>query len=264
MTAPARPDRPDRPNRTERPDRTERPRTPGAMGSLYRLMVASQVTRARVFSLGALGLVSVLVGLAIGHSATADGLREGTRFIVNFGLSVLVPVATLVFASAVLGDPNEDGTLVYLWLRPVARWKVVTAAALASFSVSWPIVTIPLLITAVLTGGGRTLVEGTFLAVTVTTVAYVGLFVALGLRVKRALVWGLLYIFIWEGFVASANTTAARLALRSYGRSMLSSVTGQTFRFTAISGPWTWLVPLVVGLTGVVYASWRLGRQDIT
>lgn len=245
------------------PERTRAPRTPGATVSLYRLMLNSQVTRARVLSLGALGLVSVLVGLAIGHSHSADHLRAGTRFVFNFGLSVLVPVATLVFASAALGDPNEDGTLVYLWLRPVARWKIVVAAALASFTVTWPIVTIPLVIGAVLTGGGGSLVGATVAAVTVATIGYVGLFVALGLRVKRALVWGLLYIFIWEGFVASANNTAARLAIRSYGRSTLTSITGQTFRFSPISGPWYWLVPIGVCLVGLGYATWRLSHQDI-
>jgi ABC-2 type transport system permease protein len=240
------------------------PRTPGALTSLYRLMLSTQVTKARVLSLSALGLVSVLVGLAIGGSEHADPLRAGTRFVYVFGLSVLVPVATLVFASASLGDPNEDGTLVYLWLRPVARWKIVAAAALASFSVTWPIVTIPLVLSAALTGGGGTLVTGTVGAVTVSVLGYVGIFVALGLRVKRALVWGLLYIFIWEGFVASANSTAARLAIRSYGRSVLTRATGETFRLAEISSPWQWIVPLLVCLAGLSYTTWRLSHQDIT
>jgi ABC-2 type transport system permease protein len=239
------------------------PRTPGALASLYRLMLSTQVTKARVLSLSALGLVSVLVGLAIGGSRHADPMRAGTRFVFVFGLSVLVPVATLVFASASLGDPNEDGTLVYLWLRPVARWKIVGAAALASFSVTWPIVTIPLVLSAALTGAGGTLVAGTVEAVTVSVIGYVGIFVALGLRVKRALVWGLLYIFIWEGFVASANNTAARLAIRSYGRSVLTRATGETLRFSEISAPWQWLVPLAVCAVGLAYATWRLSHQDV-
>jgi len=239
-------------------------RTPGAVMSLYRLMLTTQVTKARVIGLSALGLVSVFVGFAIGHAHLVDPVRQGTRFINGFGLSLLVPVATLVFASASLGDPNEDGTLVYLWLRPVARAKIVAAAALASFTVTWPIVTIPLVICAALTGGGRTLIVGTVAAVTVSMVAYVGVFVALGLRVKRALVWGLLYIFVWEGFVATGNNTAARLAVRTYARSVLSHITGETFRVTEIASPWTWLVPALVALGALAYATRRLSRQDVT
>ena len=47
----------------------------------------------------------------------------------------------------------------------------------------------------------------------------------LAMRVKRPLVWGLLYIFIWEGFVARAGPTAARLAVRAYGSSILNHFT---------------------------------------
>ena len=39
----------------------------------------------------------------------------------SYGLSLLIPVVALVFASAALGYLAEDGTLVYLWLRPLAR-----------------------------------------------------------------------------------------------------------------------------------------------
>ena len=35
----------------------------------------------------------------------------------GFGLALVLPVATLVFASASFGDLVDDQTLVYLWLR---------------------------------------------------------------------------------------------------------------------------------------------------
>jgi ABC-2 type transport system permease protein len=242
---------------------TTRTPTPGAFVALYRLMLSTQVTRARVLSLSAMGLVAVIVGFAIGHADVFDPIRDGTFFIDRLGLSVLVPVATLVFASASLGELNEDSTLVYLWLRPVARWKLAGAAALASFTVTWPLVTIPLIIAASLTGAGGSLVVGTVTGVTISMVGYTGLFVALGLRVKRALPWGLLYILIWEGFVANGNSTAARLAVRSYGRSTLSSVTGVTLRLAQISAPWRWVVPCVVAFVALAYTTRRLSRQDV-
>jgi len=231
--------------------------------TLYRLMLRTQLTRARLLALVGLGLVGVIVGFALGQSDVVDPLASGARFINAFGLSLLVPVATLVFASAALGDPNEDGTLVYLWLRPVPRWVIVGAATAAAFTVTWPIVVVPLVLAALLTGAGASLVGATMAAATAAMLAYTGIFVALGLRVKRALVWGLLYIFIWEGFVATANTTAARLAIRSYSRSILSDVTGVSLRladFTLVS---SWLVPLAVGIVAFVYAARRLQRMDV-
>jgi ABC-2 type transport system permease protein len=239
------------------------PRTPGASLALYRLMLRTAVTRARVLSIGALGLLGVIVGAAIGHAQEYDRTHRAAQFIHAFGLSLLVPVATLVFASAVLGDPSEDGTLVYLWLRPVARWRITAAGAVAAFSVTWPVVTVPLAVAAALAGQDASLVVGTVAAVTVIMTAYIGLFLALGLRVKRALMWGLLYIFIWEGFVATANVTAARLAVRTYGRSVLEQISHTHLKPTDITSPWSWIVPPLVGLVALAYATRRLSRQDV-
>jgi ABC-2 type transport system permease protein len=233
------------------------------IGALYRLMLRTQVTRARLGALVALGTVGIVVGFALGAADVDDPLAAGTRFINTFGLSLLVPVACLVFASSSLGDPSEEGTLVYLWLRPVARWKIALAAALASFTVTWPVVVLPLVVAATLTGGGTSLVMATVVAASVGMVAYTALFVALGLRVRRALVWGLLYIFIWEGFVATANTTAARLAIRSYSRSLLADITEVELRLADFTMAASLLVPVAVALVALVYTSTRLRRQDV-
>ena len=278
------------------PTTTTKVPTPGATLALYRLMLRTVVTRSRVLSILALGLVGVIVGAAIGHvhpgppvavpvgpgvpptiggavgqapitfrqgPAVFPELHRAAQFIHAFGLALLVPVATLVFASAALGDPSEDGTLVYLWLRPVARWRIIVSAAAASFTVAWPVVTIPLALAAALAGHDGALVTGTIASVTVVMAGYVGLFLALGLRVKRALVWGLLYIFIWEGFVATANVTAARLAIRTYGRSILEQISHTHLKPTDISSPWSWIVPPLVGLVALIYATRRLRRQDV-
>lgn len=231
--------------------------------ALYRLMIRTQLTTARLASLLALGAVAIVVGFAIGHSRVVEPVRAGSRFINGYGLSLLVPVASLVFASASLGDPSEDGTLVYLWLRPVRRSKIVMAAALASFSVTWPVVVLPLSLAAALCGAGTTLVWATIASSTAGMIAYTALFTALGLRVKRALVWGLLYIFIWEGFVATANRTAAQLAIRSYSRSILSTMTGANLRLSDFSTTASWLVPVIVALLALAYATRRLRNQDV-
>ena len=88
---------------------------------------------------------------------------------------------------------------------------------------------------------------GTVAAATVALAAYIGIFCALGLVAKRSLVWGLLYIFIWEGFVATAADSAARLAVRTYARSVLMGIADVPLRGTVIGSPARWIVPLMVG-----------------
>jgi ABC-2 type transport system permease protein len=231
--------------------------------ALCGLLLRTQVTRTRIISLGALSALALVVGWALGISRTRSHLNAGTEFVNTYGLSLLVPVAVLVFASSMFGDPTDDGTLVYLWLRPVSRVKLVVAAATTSFIVTWPLVVPPLVAAAALTRGGTDLVLGTLVSATVMVVSYVGVYVALGVRVKRPLVWGLLYIFIWEGFVARGSPNAAKGAIRAYGSSILHNYTGTSLVLADIDMLWAVTVPLTLGALGLAYAVWRLHRQDV-
>ena len=233
------------------------------MSTLYRMFLASQVTRARVAGLGALGVVGVLLGVAVGAGDAADPLSDGVGLINTFGLSLFVPVTTLVFASAVLGEPAEDGTLVYLWLRPVARWRLVTAALAAALTVALPTVVVPMAVAAAATGAGEPLVAATIASCTLAAGAYGAIFLWLGLRVRRALVWGLAYILVWEGFVARAGGTAALLAMRSHTRSLLVRLADGPGQLIEVSLATAVALPVLATIVAVGLTVRRLTRQDV-
>lgn len=232
-------------------------------GTVYRIVLRTQATWGRLAFLGLLSLVGIVVGLAIGLGDVFDRLDAGTNFVNAFGLSLYAPVATLVFASAALGDPVDDATLVYLWLRPVPRWRIGLGALLATWTVALPMVLVPLVIGAALTGGGSELVRGTLVSATVAVIAYGSLFVLLGLWVRRALIWGLAYILLWEGFVAIAGANAQRLAIRSYTRSLLSDATGVELRLADIGVTTSVIVPLAVALVAFGLTAWRLRHTEV-
>ena len=108
------------------------------IATIYRVTLRAQAKKGRLAALALLGIVGVVVGLAVGLSDVEDPIRAATNMINAFGLSLYAPVVTLVFASASLGDPAEDGTLVYLWLRPVPRWQIVAGTYLATLTVALP------------------------------------------------------------------------------------------------------------------------------
>ena len=233
------------------------------MSALYKVLLRAQLTKGRLIGLGVLGLVAVLLGVAIGASENADPVEDGVLLVNGFGLSLFVPVVTLVFASAVLGDPNEDGTLVYLWLRPVARWRIALAAFAATLTVALPIVVLPMVAAAAFTGAGDDLVVGTLASCAIASFAYAGVFTWLGLRVKRALVWGLAYILVWEGFVARAGATPARLAIRAHARSLLARIADGPERLVEVSTTTAVVVPVCVAVVAAVLTARRLARQDV-
>lgn len=240
-----------------------RPRPFAALKALYGLLLRNQFTRGKALALGGLGLVGIAVGLAVTGSSQYDATIAGTRFVNRYGVSLFTPVVALVFGSGVLGDLVEDRSLVYLWLPPVPRWVIAIAAWGATMTVCVPFGVVMLVVMAIATGGGSDLVIGTAWASIVVTVAYSGLFTALGLRFKRALVWGLVYLLIWETFIARAGAGTARLSILSYARSLLSAYTGVGLPIADRDLTLSFIVPVVVGILGVVYTARRLHSQDI-
>ena len=239
--------------------------TPAARGlwAIYRLQLRMLLTVGRVLVMAGLGGVAVLIGAVLRGSGRGTGTENATELVAGYGLLLLLPVAALVFASSGLGDLREDGTLVYLWLRPLPRWVAAVASWLAALTITVPITVVPLTLAVVLTGAPSTVTTTTAGAVALGALAYTAVFGALGLRVKRALMWGLLYVFIWEGFVARASEAASQFAILAYTQSILSAGTGEELDLAVIDPPWNWAVPLLVTVVALAYTIQRLRVQEV-
>ncbi|MCU1453105.1 MAG: hypothetical protein JWN46_1251 [Acidimicrobiales bacterium] len=245
------------------PSPARRPSSPpGAFVAIYKLLLRNLATRGRIAGIGALGVLTMIAAAVVGNAHLIDPLRSGTRF-VDGGLTIFVPVGALVFASAALGDLVDDSTLVYLWLRPLPARVPVLAAFAAAVTICLPLIGVPMVISAVLVDGSPELIAGTAESVGVAVVAYCAVFTMWGIRIRRALPWGLAYILLWEGFVASAGQTASKVALRAYTRSLLSEATGVGLRLATFTAATGLIVPMVVGVLCLVYATRVLRRTDI-
>ncbi len=233
------------------------------MTAVFRLILRTQATRGRMAALGTVAAIGILLGFALGRANPSDKADAAFGFVGGYGLGLLVPLTALVFASAALGDPAEDGTLVYLWHRPIARLKIVAAAALAALSVAIPFAVVPTVLAAAATGLGRPLIVGAAVSSLAAAAAYSGIFLALGLVVRRALAWGLAYVLIWEGFVARSGVGPARLSVLVYARSILNRVGDHTPQTLASSTPVALAVTVLVALAGVGVTTYALRRIDV-
>ncbi len=239
----------------------------------YRVLIRQIFSVGRLVALGALGAVMVVVGWVVGNSADGGGsanagaLFDGASYADGFGLIIIVPIVSLVFAAASLGDVRDDGTLVHLWLRPMGRAPLVVAAAAASITVSLPLCVVPtalggwLATDFVADSGGVAL--GALAAAALGTVAYSCLFVLLGLLFRKAVLWGIAYVLLWEGLAVGLGDFAERLSLRGYARTLLSRIADVDLGFTAYG-----LITAVIVLAGVsavslALATVRLGRINV-
>jgi len=234
------------------------------VGALYKTIVQSLATRGRLLAMGALGFVAVLVSILVRSSSPFNRADTAYSLVDGYGLSVLVPIVALVFASAALGDPAEDGTLVYLWLRPLPRWKLTLLACAGALSLSLPLAVLPVVLAALISGVGTHLVIGAICGALLAAAGYTAVFVGLGLRVRRALAWGLAYLLIWEQAVARVAKGAARLSISVTSRTVVARLAHHDpLPRNAMSMPVAILVPLVVVAVAVALTSRSLDRGEI-
>jgi ABC-2 type transport system permease protein len=244
--------------------RTTHPKAAASFRVVWWVIVRSIATRVRLAGLGLLGLAAVALGLAVQASHPLNRPDAAWTLVDSYGLSLLIPVVALVFASASLGDLAEDGTLVYLWLRPLPRWQLALAAFAAAVTVVVPGSVLPLVIGAALTGQGARLVGAAAAGGLLATVAYSAVFCGLGLRVRRALAWGLAFLLMWEQAVARVSHGAARASLFVNARSVAAHLAGHPPPRNAVAWTTGLIFPLVVTVVALVVTSRSLDRGELT
>lgn len=231
---------------------------------LYRLFLREQLTKGRLVLAAFLGGLSILIAFLMATYLGEDAPSETVAFISLFGLGLAVPIQALVLSSSTLGNLVEDETLVYLWMRPNPRGLLALSAWLAAFTMSIPLAVLPFTVTAAVGSRGDLEITGaTFLAMLMAVIGYTGLFTLLGLVSRWSLIWGLLYVVIWETIVSRVGPGAARLSVVSYSSSILSRITEielpQSDRAMASS----LIVPIAIALAAVALTTWRLNKTTV-
>jgi ABC-2 type transport system permease protein len=134
-------------------------------------------------------------------------------------LTLLLPLVALVLGTAALGAEIEDGTAVFLLTKPIPRWKVVVVKIGVS-SVTTILMVVPAtaattwIIHESPTADG--LVIGLALAAAVSALLYCAVFVALSTLTSRALIIGLIYVFVWEAIITNLFNALRWLSIREY------------------------------------------------
>jgi ABC-2 type transport system permease protein len=231
--------------------------------AVFRLVLRSQLTKGRLVGLVAFGAIGLLIALSLRAADPLDRPEIAYGLVLNYAVALLAPLTALIFASSALGDTVDDRTLVYLWLRPRPRWQIATAATAASWFISLPFIVVPAAGMAAIGGTDGALVVAAAVASAMAVAAYGALFVGLGLIVRRALVWGLVYILIWEGFVARSGTGASRISILYYVRTLLAEVADHELPALHTSLPVAIIVPLAVAAVALVLTSYALRRVDV-
>jgi len=221
------------------PDRdlgSARPTTFNSIAALFTNTLARQLwsKRALVFAL----LYALPIALAVLIQQVGAGFKGPSvgyepafaEFVLLFNLlpQVFIPLTALVFASGMIQDEIEDQTITFLLIRPLPRWSIYAAKLAATLLGS---IILTAAATAVIfvvigwgqpeywgSGGGssRMLMVITLYALSLT--AYHAIFGLLSLLMRKAILLGVAYIILLEGWVANIDFVIRKGTVMYYFR----------------------------------------------
>jgi ABC-2 type transport system permease protein len=141
----------------------------------------------------------------------------------NLIIGTLLPLAAAVFGTTAFGGEVDDGTLVYLLVKPIARWRIVLSkyivAVLSTLAVIVPSMILPWLVVRGEEVNGAML-QGFIVGAIVAAAIYCAIFLALGVKTRRALVFALLYIIAFESVLSRQLQGARALSVREWAVSV--------------------------------------------
>jgi len=235
-----------------------------ALGPLVRVTVQSLLGRRRILLMLLLVALPVLVGLAI---RLGGGRADAAVILDTLVIRTVLPLVALVIGSAALGSEIEDGTVVYLLVKPVPRWVVALAKIVVAVGLTLVLTVPPMLVTAVLIGTATGGSLGPSLAFVLAAIAggaaYASVFTTLGALTTRALVVGLAYTLLWEGVLAGLLEGTRFLSIRQATLGIAAALGGRDPDVASLE-PTVSLVVLVLAIaSSFVLATVALQRFQV-
>jgi len=194
-----------------------------------------------------LPLPLLVVGLAVIAVTLGDDPLDqwGPPIIIGLGIAVALPVLALVIGTGVLGAEIDDGTIVHILAKPLPRREIILSKLAVSTVATAVTAGGPLYITGVLADSPRL---GVALAVgaAVGAAAYSALFLALSLLTRRPVLFGLVYVLVWEGLLGNLLSGTRVLSVQQYVIAVASRIEPSDLLSTTVS------LPVAVGMAFVV------------
>jgi ABC-2 type transport system permease protein len=236
------------------------------MAAIFMLTVRQLTGSRRVW------LVLVLVALPllaavlyhVGDSTTtsAEFADDITSTLIASGI---LPLVMLLFGTSSFGLELGDRTLGYLALKPVPRWQlVVPKLAAAIVAGGLPVAASGAVAVAVIEGGGAGALA-TGLGLLVGAAAYAAVFTWAGLATRHALVFGLLYVVVWEATLAAYLDGVRFASIRQYALAIVRWLDDERLRTIDLElGPGAAVVGATIVVVGfTLLAVRRLSRMDV-
>ena len=220
--------------------------------------------RRRTWLMILLGSLPVVVALII---RAGGGHTNALTILDTLLIRTVMPLLALVLGTAVLGSELEDGTAVYLMIKPIPRWRILLAKMAVAAGLTVALVFPATVATSLLLGGRNALsmpeTLGYAAVVSAGGVTYACAFVALSAFTGRALILGLCYVLIWEGVLSGLLEGTRFLSIRQASLGLTARVTGVVGNPPPLDATTSATMLIVVVVGAIFLGSYRLSRFQI-
>jgi ABC-2 type transport system permease protein len=231
------------------------------MAPLITVTLRGLLGRRRTLLLVLLAGLPVLIGLLI---RVSGGRPDADRVLDTLVVRTVMPLVALIVGTAAIASEIEDGTAVYLMIKPIARWRIALAKAVVAAGMTVALVVPAVVLTGLLAGSRTdptTSIIGYSVACAVGGSAYAMAFMTLSVFTSRALLLGLAYTLIWEGVLAGLLEGTKFLSIRQATLGLAATLGVNVRDPLAPAVSVAVLVIVLVG--GFLVATWKLARFEI-
>jgi ABC-2 type transport system permease protein len=213
-------------------------------------------------------LAALPVALALLVRVAGSGRNDASPILDNLIVRTVLPLVALVMGTAALGSEIDDGTIVHLLVKPIARRWIVLATALVAAGMTAILVVPAVVLTGLLTSGlGSASLSTTFafaVASLLGAIAYTTAFLALSTVTSRALVIGLVYTLIWEGVVAGLLEGTRFLSIRQATLGVAAALGGKRPGSAPLEPTISFVILAVVTAGALLLATRQLARYEVS
>jgi len=232
--------------------------------TVVRLAVRGMFGRRRGVLLFVLPVVlfalAVLVRLLAGEDSAAV-----TSVLYGVGLVLTVPLVSLVAGTGVLAPEIDDGSIVYLLAKPVRRPVVVVSKTVVAVGCVLVFGVLPVVLTGLfMNPSAPELGVGYGLGALLGGVTYSALFVMLAAVSRHAVVFGLVYVLLWEGLLGSVLSGIRWFSVTQWGTAVAERVSRDIGLDTELGVTYAVVAAAVVTVAAVWFAGNRLRSFTLT
>jgi ABC-2 type transport system permease protein len=234
------------------------------MNTIAYITFRGMLGRRRALLLFALPAVLLVLSIGLRITGNAD-LDTAAALLTQFGLGALLPLLALLAGTGVIGPEIDDGQIMYIMTKPIARPVISTTKYLVAVALVVGFGVVPIFVSGLIMNGLTAgLASGFALGALVGGIAYCALFVALAVMSRFAVTIGLIYALVWENLIGRYASGVRTLSVRQWSVTITDLATNATSVTSEVHG--STAVPLLIVLTvlGVVVAGWKLRTLSIT